>query len=163
MEGPHPGTQKSDFLFLSIHLSFLRFRCIGYVQTYRHFWSTPLTSSARKVRGWCGDCECTLTLHLCFFAANIVSEATGSLQMKLQEAGGSHPSPSPSSPSTPGHTGPSQEMRKGGVVVEEPASRVVACAGESSGEISRQQQQQPTVEQDLQARVLCIGQQAMDG
>lgn len=95
------------------------------------------------------------TQSLCISAAKIMSEATGSLQMKFEEAGGKCPSPSPSSP---GRAGPTEEMSKGGVVVEKPASRGVACAGKGSKQ--RQQQQS---EQDLQARVLSMGQQAMDG
>ena len=97
------------------------------------------------------------TQCLCIAAAKIVSEATGFLQMKFEEAGGKYQSPSPSSP---GRAGPPEEMNNTGVVVEKPGSRGVARAEEGSGQ---RQQQQSTVEQDLQARVLGMGQQAMDG
>ena len=107
----------------------------------------------------CVDCRWLMSCHtLCLFisAATIVSEATGSLQTKLQEAGGKCLSPSPSSPAHRGY----EETSKEGGVVEEPDGRGVVCGGEGSGQ---RQQKQPMAEQDLQARVRCMGQQAMDG
>ena len=85
-----------------------------------------------------------------------MSEATGCLQKKLQEAGGGRqPLPSPASS---GPNGSSQEASDGGLVAEESAKSSVSGAVEGSG-----QRQQQAAAQDLQARVQCIGQQAMDG